>query len=565
MAQPRTPVAATSYQNTYQSAAASVAAVGIALALVFPGAAVGAVLAGILWNLTRTPWSIRILTSLASVGALAGEQRSLLFAWPWHIAYSMLTGYASPYPAVAIARSVAVEGLLGPTLLLIVVLSRLLSQHTLLGRAKTVHDEMTRKSKALRPGWRGPGPPPGSRGLDDPPGAIRLGVDQAGRVFDLQPSEIVQHIFIPGTAGFGKTTTLMRLANGALHCGYAVAIVDLKGGSLGISARQLARKRNVPFAYVGPDEPGSLGYDPCTGDPSHVANKLIGAFSYGPDAEIYKNIAMEVMPVICRAVQASGRDVTLDEVYDALGRNGLLKLARNASGRVKDRLMQLEESSGSIGAAGYSGLQHRIGALLEGRFGPVFEQRPALDWSAAAARPCVSYIALSVTAASEDVELFARVIVQDLKQLCDDRLRNPNSGVPLLVIFDEFAALREATQIVDLLLQAREARMPVVVATQFLPEDVRLRLPLLQSGVLIAHRLGADDSEKVANELGTQTIPFATAKVDFKTGLSEEGSVRNEDEYHVSPNVFRTLPVGMAVVYAKRTERRQIVRIKKDD
>lgn len=392
-----------------------------------------------------------------------------------------------------------------------------------------------------------------------------LGIDERNQSFDLPTSEISQHIFVPGTAGFGKTTTLLRLANGALDCGYAVAIVDLKGGSLGPAAQEVARRRQLPFSLVDPVAANSIGYDPCTGDPSHIANKLIGAFSYGPEASIYKNIAMEVLPIIAGAIQSTGEEVTLVEIYSALGRHGLLQLSRHASGRTKDRLIQLDDAAGNLGTSGYSGLQHRIGALIEGRFGPLFERRPALDWASISAQPSVSYVALSVTAASEDVELFARVIIQDLKQLCDERIRNPSAGVPLLVIFDEFAALQEALQISDLLLQAREARMPIVVATQVVPQEPRLRSPLLQSGILIAHRLAADDAEALAGELGTRKVPFPTARVDFKTGDSAEGSIRNVDEYQVHPNVFRTLPIGTAVVYAKRSERRQVVRIKRDE
>ena len=162
---------------------------------------------------------------------------------------------------------------------------------------------------------------------------------------------------------------MIRLANGALNLGYAVAIVDLKGGgSLGPAAQGLAQSRGISFNSVDPKDPESFGYDPCTGGPSHIANKLIGAFSFGPNAEIYKNVAMEVVPVISRAIQHAGADVTLPAIYSALGKGGLLNLARSAQGVDRDRLMQLDQTSGSVGTAGYSGLQRRIGALMEGEF-----------------------------------------------------------------------------------------------------------------------------------------------------------------------------------------------------
>lgn len=81
-----------------------------------------------------------------------------------------------------------------------------------------------------------------------------------GRPFDLGANELAQHVFIPGAPGGGKTTTIVRLADGALSAGYAVAIVDCKGSGLGGEARKLASRYGVPFTIVDPHDPDSLGY-----------------------------------------------------------------------------------------------------------------------------------------------------------------------------------------------------------------------------------------------------------------------------------------------------------------
>jgi hypothetical protein len=181
-------------------------------------------------------------------------------------------------------------------------------------------------------------------------------------------------------------------------------------------------------------------------------------------------------------------------------------------------------------------------------------------------RPAVTHIALSATAAGEDVELFGRVITQDLKQLCDERMRAIDVGVdvrPLLVVYDEFAALREATQVVDLLLQARQARIPVLVATQYLPEEVSIRKPVLSAGVVIAHRLESDDAELVASQFGTHTTPMLTRQVDYDTGESQMGSLRMVEEFDVHPNVFKSLPVGTAAVMSRISGRKSVVSIQR--
>jgi len=310
-----------------------------------------------------------------------------------------------------------------------------------------------------------------------------------------------------------------------------------------------------------------LGYDICGGDAAGIANKIIGAFKFEGAAEIYKNVAMEVMPVMCRALRASGSPVTLDALYDSLGKGGLANLGRHPGAEQYRKRLDALDAAGGVSAEGYIGLQKRFGALMEGKFGDLFRQRPALDWDDVTRRPGITYLALSATAASEDVDLFGRVITQDLKQLCDRRMRAIERGeavVPLLVIYDEFAALNEAEQIVALLLQARQARVSVVIATQYLPEEIPIRVPALSAGVLIVHRLAHDDAEQLSKEMGTHTVPLTTQQIDYTTGESEKGSVRIVDEFNVHPNVIRELPTGTAAVYSRPTERRALVKIYRD-
>jgi hypothetical protein len=443
-------------------------------------------------------------------------------------------------------------------------------------RSKTIHGQewarakaVEKRKKALERGWEGPAgaaaAPVSGDGFAHPEGSIRLGIEGDGELpFDLGAEEVAQHIFVPGASGSGKTTTLVRLADGALANGYAVVVIDCKGVGLGAVTRKLAARHGVPLTVVDPQDQGSVGYDPCSGDAATIANKLIGAFTFGGEAEIYKQIAMEAVPVICRAMAAADIEITLDSIYDALGKGGLARLGRaNGAEAYKDRLLDME-AAGGIGAAGHAGLQKRLGALMEGTFGELFRKRPALQWHDVMREPQVTYLSLSSTAASEDVELFGRVITQDLKQVCDARMRAIERGeepIPVLIIYDEFAALREARQVVDLLLQARQARAPLVISTQYLPEDPAIRKPILSAGVLIAHRVEAEDAEVIASQFGTHTTTALTAQLDYEEGTSKKGSVRWVEEYNVHPNVLKDLPIGMAAVFARRTKRRQLVRV----
>jgi len=56
---------------------------------------------------------------------------------------------------------------------------------------------------------------------------------------------------------------------------------------------------------------------------------------------------MEVVPVVCRAMVASGTPITLDSIYDALGRGGLARLGRTPGAeQYRQRLEDLEHSGG---------------------------------------------------------------------------------------------------------------------------------------------------------------------------------------------------------------------------
>jgi hypothetical protein len=378
------------------------------------------------------------------------------------------------------------------------------------------------------------------------------------------------HASVVGGTGTGKTTTLETFGDGALRNGYTLLITDCKGGSLKAVARRLAERYGVPCYVVDPDDPLTLGYNICSGDAAAVANKLIGAFSFGPNAEIYKNIAMEVLPVVVRGLQATGSPVTLLTLYEALAPGCMENLASRIrqDDELHRRLIELGRSNGDrTSASGIGGLRHRLGALLEGKFGGLFRMTPALDLDAAFGHRGVIYVALSALASSEDVELMGRVLAQDYKQACYRRIRALEDGHhlrPVLSIWDEFAALREPEQLIDLLLQARQAAVPTIISSQFLPHSDELRKALLGSGLLVAHRVEGEDAEALANQFGTRRGGELTSQVPYRGGLPEMGTLRPGERYNVHPNELRTFKTGQIAIKSVTQGKYAIVRVYND-
>ncbi len=550
--------------------------IGICVVLM-PGMLVGALLAWCVWKLLRPSWATVAILSLGWTAGLVVESRLIPWMWPIGLLvpgrlYDLLPAVsAAPY-GTAIWHGLAVECQGGPMLLLAVEGFLTIRERTLGagivrqgerdwggGKSRT-WDVLHHYASIVSPTPRMLLPDTGH-----PPGGIRLGAlrDNRRKPFDLTTAELRSHVFIPGASGSGKTTTLARIADGALQAGEAFVIVDCKGGGLGATARELATIHGLPFIVVDPDDPTTLGYNPCTGDGADVANKLLGAFSYGEEGEIYKQVAMRVLPVIVRGLKAAKRPVTLAAIADVCDASGLSQLAYDAGGDLQVELSRLAAADG-VGKSGLGSLEYRFGALLQGKFGPLFAKTPALDWDRVLSRPSVVYVSLSATAASEDVELMGRVIAQDLKQLCARRLRAEATGkavVPVVCAFDEFAALREAEQITDLLLQARQATMAVLLSTQYLPEAIPIRKAALSAGLLVVHRLEAKDAEEIAAQFGTRPTWKVTHQIDWDTGTTAKGSIRDVEEYVVHPNTLRRLPVGTAAVRSVATDRHALVEV----
>jgi len=404
---------------------------------------------------------------------------------------------------------------------------------------------------------------PGATASGHPDGFIRLGVETlTRRPFDLAvPGEVARHVTLLGLTGSGKTTTAERLAEGAVASGMALLVIDAKGASLRAAARRLAEVQGVRHHEVVPGVPGTLGYNPCAvGSRAQVADKLVSAFTHGPSGQVYRVIAMETISILVGVLQGLGEPVTIRRLRRELDRTrmpGLAHRARDVTPDLADDLVDLARRGG-VAADAFEGMRARLGALLHGEYGSIFESDgPQLDLAAALSSPGVTYISLPALAVSQDTALMARVLIQDLKQAAFERLQQPDAA-PAALVLDEFAALDDPEQINDLLRQAREARVGAVVSTQQLPDPRTahaLRGALLGAGVLIAHRIGHEDAESVARVIGTERGMQVTRTVG---GDREDvrRSVRAVDRYSVDPNVMKQLATGEAVVLSVTGQRR---------
>jgi len=546
----------------------------ILVVLLAPGTVLGGAVAFALWRWRRpypaSRWGLAGLTA-----AIAGLiEPAIVWSWPMRL----LSGSVLPAPAVL--SSVVGKALLGPLVLqtaLWIGEQRTIDPEgrSAAGRRSDVAVGMTAAApvteRAVGPdtvvGAPSPVAPSDPSGyVPHPVGRIRLGTDAGGQPFDLiLPTDLRSSVFIPGQPGKGKTTTLARLADGALANDYALIIIDCKGGGLREEAKHLAAAYQRNLVIFSVDEPDSWGYNPCTGDPSDIADKVVGSFSFEGTSRVFGDVALSIVPPIVRGLRSAERPLTLAGLCDALRPGQLTDLAlavHDDDTILRGRLMEIEKA-GHPTSAGRAGLHARLHALREGKFGPLFSKTPAIDWDVALATPTVTYIELSTLASPEAVKLLGRVLIQDLKVVAGRRITalaaaarpgETTAVTPALLIIDEFAALGEPAQIQDLLLQGRQAQMPVVISTQVIPTEATLRRATMGSvGLLLVHAVSAEDAGPLAAEFGTRK--------DTKTGVTVKAqeadpwsvNLQEGRAYNVHPNMLMTL--GTGEVYVRATNR----------
>ena len=416
--------------------------------------------------------------------------------------------------------------------------------------------------------FRRPPPPPPQvsplepRGPGLDLGRVTVAPPQTAPVFAHQPfwiwlSELERHVTVIGTTGSGKTTTLGRLMDAAMGAGWSVLVVDAKGGRLANVCIALGTTHALPARVWLPGHPASWTYDLCAGEPTAVGNRLVGAFEHGRDGQVYRNLSQALVPMAARALLASGQACTLDTLRFSLDEAHLAGLARReADIAVKAELVAMLQDG--LHRKALSGLVGRFRSLRYGGFGPwLLPSEHTLDLADCLKSSGVTYLGLPATAASEDVALVGRVLIQHLKQLAYAGLwaEQPHPG---LVVFDEFASLGEAVQLIDLLLQAREARLAVVISTQQLPKEPVLRKALLGAGVLGVHQVGApEDAEAVARALGIRSGTEIVRQIQLgPTGPIARRLLRGRESFLVSPDQLVRLPIGQAAISVRFAQQR---------
>ncbi len=393
-----------------------------------------------------------------------------------------------------------------------------------------------------------------------PPGVVRLGrligtssfrpdagVWRQGPWVGLEEHSLDHHALVVGMTGFGKTETLKRLIAEVLeHLPERdVFIVDGRGEpKFEEAVRDLAwhhRGIRARVCRLGTGEPGER-YDAFRGDADAIYNRLLALVEVDRlegNALYYGRMIRDVFGLACKAPDRGGpprsfaalRERLTSAWLDDAWRHDPIERATVAGYRRKlpDVLTHLNS------------LARDLGPLI----GP---DGFALD----SAR--VAVFSLRTMSAQDTAQGFLRLLIEDIKDWSGRRQQRP-----ALLVVDEFAAFG-ISNIIDLLNQARSAKLGIVLATQSVSGlgEERLRDQILGvTGTKILLR--TEQPEEIAALAGTVDQPEAS--FNYREGeMVQEGVVRFQQTFQVHPNEVGRLRKGECFVIRGRESAKLKVR-----
>lgn len=393
-----------------------------------------------------------------------------------------------------------------------------------------------------------------SRAKRDPARSVQIGTTRGRRGYpvELGLDELQQGVLVGGSPGAGKTTLLAALA-ARLPEGVGCAFVDLKGD------RSLAGKLRVPYDRVfGLGDRCAASWNPLdAGNPASWRDILLAAEEWTEPH--YRRAAARFLGAVLAALMRVRPTVTLDEVIRLLEQpKRAVGLVREVEGRERDVLagaIAAIESEASL-RSGVHGLGNRLALLCDspasaGRFGAaggidlrrvlrgerVLFSLPAAEFPdeapAIAASAIQSFGAVGQRAAVGDETLRAVLVVDEAPRLGGQQLREAvaigrGAGIGTVVAVQDFADL-------DYVADGTREAVETGANTWIVMRQVA-------SAEAIANALGSRKVEK-------ETVQRDASRIFFTdTGMR---SVREVDEYVISPNVIRGLRRGEAIVWRR--------------
>ena len=434
-------------------------------------------------------------------------------------------------------------------------------------------------------------------------GAI-LGMNDKNEIIIQTEQEAAAHTVVTGGSGTGKTETLLRMAHDFIRNGHGYAFIDLKGSpDVPYRLKNFADIYGQDFLhftisseedYRGPADSPAY-YDPIgRGDPSRQKDLIIAMRDWSDD--YYKKIGesyLQTAFLVYRfnkkqeAAKNGGKantGNTLGEISAYLNPDKLRSAVTSLDADIPEEAKIIEAASDWVTASANEIKQaasviqslrtqlnlFRTSAAGQWLAGPDNPYGDGLiDFQSVAQRGQVVVFSLDAATYPETAASLASLIIQDLLTVSSELRQLPENDkpqYPFHVVIDEFSAIRNSKNIVDVLARVRDSNMSVTIATQSLSDLDKVELSLAGQifgaiNCFMIHRPNTiEDATRFAGLIGTDEHERVSETRHGDDSMSTTSS--RVDDFIISPKTLQKLKTGHMVYVAKSPDdRAEVVKV----
>lgn len=398
--------------------------------------------------------------------------------------------------------------------------------------------------------------------IDD---GVVLGLDEKGKPVPLYDREVNMHAFVSGATGAGKTNTLTVILESAIRRGKPVIIVDGKG-DLGFLNEMKEMSEAYGRKFQGFSYTGDVHYNPFRhGRPTELKDKMMAMEEWSEP--YYKRAAERYLQLVFRVLQMANMKVDLHVVQNMMIQKNLmaavkkLKIDKEEADAMKEYINGLDKGHKDA----IDGLKDRLALLTESDVGELFRDREnaeIIDLLEAVQDKRVVMLSLSGLSYSSFTPALGAMVVEDLKSVAA-AIGEQGRDDYIYVVLDEFN-LFAGEQVVNMINKSRSAGFCCFIATQELADlsaaggEELIGQVIGNTNVKIIHRQDVPDSaEYLSNVVGTHKVLVKTTMTEqsLMGNMSRQmGTVREDEELVVHPNILKNLRQGEAVLIKKIPE-----------
>jgi conjugal transfer pilus assembly protein TraD len=396
--------------------------------------------------------------------------------------------------------------------------------------------------------------------IDD---GVILGLDDEGKPVPLYDKEVNMHVFVSGATGAGKTNTLTVILESAIRRGKPVIIVDGKGDSAFLEEmREMAESYGREFQ--GFSYTGTTHYNPFRhGTPTELKDKMMAMEEWSEP--YYQRAAERYLQLVFRVLQLANVPVDLHIVQRMLVQKNLMNMVKKLKNIEKEEADRMKEYINGLDKGhkdAIDGLADRLALLTESDVGELFKDKEGtqtIDLLEAVKAKRVAMMSLSGLSYSSFTPALGAMIVEDLKSVASALVESGMEDY-IYVVLDEFN-LFAGEQVVNMINKSRAAGFCCFIATQELADlsvaggEELVGQVIGNTNVKIVHRQDVPDSaEYLSNVVGTKKILVKTMMTEeklFGSMSKHMGSVREDEELVIHPNVLKNLRQGEAMLIKK--------------